>query len=211
MTHGAGRALLALAACGSLAQAGDAAAETEVFRIDPARTRAEFAVDHFFVATLHGHFGRTHGTIALDTEGRAGSIDFTIDADSIDTGWSVRDDFIRSELMFDAARFPEVRFHSTRLAFDHGGLVGAAGELTMHNVTRPVEVRVERMDCRPEPRAGGELCGVAVVSSVRRSEFGMTFALPFVGDDIDLSFQLTAQRVGRGPAMSEAHPDAPGR
>jgi polyisoprenoid-binding protein YceI len=203
------RALLALAACRALAQADDAAAAAETFRIDPALTRAEFAVDHFFISTLHGRFARARGTIVLDTEARSGSIDFTIDADSIDTGWSVRDDFIRGEFMFDASRFPEVHFHSRELAFDGTGLAGATGELTMHDVTRPVTVRVERMECRPEARAAGERCDVAVVSSVKRSEFGMPFAMPFVGDDIELKFHLAARRVGR--AVSEAGPGAPGR
>ncbi len=189
------RLLFGLAACALLMQGAHAAAGSEVFRIDPAQTRAEFAVDHFWVSTLRGRFGRAHGTIVLDADSRAGSIDFSIDADSVDTGWSIRDDFIRSERMFDASRFPEVRFRSTELAFDQASLVGAKGELTMHNVTRPVAVKVEGMECRRDGRAGGDSCGVAVVSSIKRSDFGMTFGLPFVGDDIDLSFHLTAHRV----------------
>jgi polyisoprenoid-binding protein YceI len=188
------RALLALAACGILAQPDDAKAGPEVFRIEPGESRAEFTVNHFWVTTLHGRFVRAHGTIVLDSEGRNGSIDFAIDADSVDTGWSVRDDFIRSELMFDVSRFPEVRFRSTQLVFDRTGLIGASGDLTMHNVTRPVAVKVERMDCRHET-ATADRCGVAVISTVKRSDFGMSFALPFVGDDIDLAFQITARRV----------------
>jgi polyisoprenoid-binding protein YceI len=93
--------------------------------------------------------------------------------------------------MFDAARFPQMRFRATNLAFDQTGLVGAAGELTMHDVTRPVALKVEHMDCAAE----GRRCGVSVVSSIKRSHFGMGFGLPFVGDDIDLFFQLTARRI----------------
>lgn len=187
------RGLLVLAGCSAVAHR-DAAAAPEVFHIDPALTRAEFTVNHFWVTTLRGRFGRAHGTIVLDTDGRAGSIDFAIDADSVDTGWSVRDDFIKSELMFDVSRFPEVRFRSTQLVFDRAGLIGATGDLTMHNVTRPVAVKVERMECRPEARSA-DRCGVAVISTVKRSDFGMSFALPFVGDDIDLAFQITARRA----------------
>jgi polyisoprenoid-binding protein YceI len=170
-------------------------AAPEVFRIDPALTRAEFAVAHFWVTRLHGQFGRTHGTIVLDSDGHAGSIDFAVDTSSVDTGWSVRDNFIRGENMFDAVHFPVVRFRSNQLTFDHVRLVGAAGELTLHNVTRPIEVKVERLECGPEPGGGRHGCGVAVVSSIKRSDFGMTFGLPFVGDDIELSFHLTAFRV----------------
>ncbi|HTS22309.1 MAG TPA: YceI family protein [Casimicrobiaceae bacterium] len=202
-------ALLALAASQAIAHGEDAFAEPELFRVDPELTRAEFSVAHFWVTTLHGRFARTRGTIVLDSDARSGSIDFSIDADSVDTGWPVRDDFIRGDSMFDASRFPEMRFRSTQLQFDATGLAGAAGELTMHNMTRPVAVRVERMECGRD--RGGERCGVAVVSSIRRSDFGMTFGLPFVGDEIELSFQLTARRPGPSAAVSEANPGTPAR
>jgi polyisoprenoid-binding protein YceI len=192
--HAWRRALFALAASQIIACAENAAAAPEVFQIEPEATRAEFEVDHFWVTTLHGRFARASGTIVLDSAERAGSIDFVIDAESVDTGWSVRDNFIRGELMFNAARFPQMHFRATNLAFDQTGLVGAAGELTMHDVTRPVAVKVERMDCAAETR-GHRRCGVSVVSSIKRSEFGMGFGLPFVGDDIDLFFHLSARRV----------------
>ena len=191
----AARALAVLAAAWVLGQAPVATAAPEVFTIDPALTRAEFAVGHFWVTRLEGRFGRTQGTIVLDAEGHAGSIDFAVDATSVDTGWSVRDNFIRGEHMFDSARYPTVRFRSTQLTFDRVRLIGAAGELTMHNVTRPIAIKVERLECGPHPDNGREGCGVAVISSIKRSDFGMTVGLPFVGDDIDLSFYLTAFRA----------------
>jgi polyisoprenoid-binding protein YceI len=189
------RALSALAAAQAIAYGDGAAGAPAVFRIDPAATRAEFAVDHFWVTTLRGTFGRASGTIVIDSEVHAGTIDFTIDADSVDTGWTIRADFLRGEHVFDASRFRTMRFRASQLAFDHTGLTGATGELTMHNITRPVAVRVERMECGPERRGEASRCGVSVVSSIKRSDFGMTFGLPFVGDDIDLSFHLTAHRV----------------
>lgn len=191
----AAAALLAFATGAAIVYGAPARAGPEVFRVDPALTHAEFAVSHFWVTRLRGSFGRAEGTVVLDPDGHAGSIEFSIDASSVETGWSVRDDFIRGENMFDAARYPIVRFRSTQLIFDHVRLIGAAGELTLHNVTRPIVLKVERMDCATQPDSGRESCGVAVISSIKRSEFGMKFALPFVGDDIDLSFHLTAHRV----------------
>jgi polyisoprenoid-binding protein YceI len=191
----AARALVAVAAMCWAGQPSVATAAPEVFTIDPALTRAEFAVTHFWVTRLQGRFGRTQGTIVLDTDAHAGSIDFAVDATSVDTGWSVRDNFIRGQDMFDSARYPTVRFRSTELTFEHVRLIGAAGELTMHNVTRPIAIKVEHLECGPHPGDGREGCGVAAVSSIKRSDFGMTFGLPFVGDDIDLSFHLTAFRL----------------
>jgi polyisoprenoid-binding protein YceI len=177
------------------AQAGEAAEDPSIYRVDPDLTSAQFAVSHLGLSTQRGHFGRTRGTIALAPEAHTGRIDFIVDASSIDTGWAARDAFLRGEDMFDTARYPVVRFRSTRLAFDSARLVGVSGELTMHNVTRPVELHVVRLDCGRDPATGREGCGADVDTTIKRSDFGMRYALGIVGDDIGLSFQVTAFRV----------------
>ncbi len=167
----------------------------EVYRVDPELTNAQFAVGHMGMSMQRGHFGRTRGTIVLDAESHTGRIEFVVDATSVDTGWAARDAFLRGEDMFDTAHYPVVRFRSTLLTFDSARLIAVAGELTMHNVTRPVELRVARLDCGKDPDSGREGCGAEVDATVRRSDFGMSYALGMVGDDIGLSFQVTAFRV----------------
>ena len=186
---------LAIAASLALGGAPAAAAAPVGYRIEPESTYAEFAVSHLGLSRQRGHFGQTHGTIVLDPEKHSGSIDFVVDVASIDTGWNLRDEFLRGESMFDATRYPVVRFHSTQLVFDRERLIGVAGELTLRDVTRPVALKVERLECGREPDGGREGCGAGVATSIKRSEFGMNYALALVGDDIDLSFQVTAFRV----------------
>ena len=173
----------------------EAAETVAIYRVDPDLTSAQFAVSHLGLSLQRGHFGRTRGTIVLDPEAHAGRIDFIVDASSIDTGWAARDAFLRGEDMFDTAHYPVVRFRSTRLAFDSARLVAVSGELTMHNVTRPVELHVARLDCGRDQESGRDGCGAEVETTIKRSEFGMRYALGIVGDDIGLSFQVTAFRV----------------
>ena len=175
--------------------AGEATDAASIYRVDPDLTSAQFAVSHLGLSTQRGHFGRTRGTIALDPEAHTGRIDFVVDASSIDTGWAARDAFLRGADMFDTERYPVVRFRSTRLAFDGTRLVGVSGELTMHNVTRPVELHVARLDCGRDPDSGRDGCGAEVDTTIKRSDFGMRYALGIVGDAIGLSFQVTAFRV----------------
>jgi polyisoprenoid-binding protein YceI len=177
------------------AQAGKAAEAAAIYRVDPDLTSAQFAVSHLGMSMQRGHFGRTRGTIALDPEAHTGRIDFIVDTSSIDTGWAARDAFLRGEDMFDTARYPVVRFRSTRLAFDSAQLVGVSGELTMHDVTRPVELHVTRLDCGTDPESGRDGCGAEVDTTIKRSDFGMRYALGIVGDDVELSFQVTAFRI----------------
>ena len=187
-------AVAALVATIGLGHAGEAT-DASIYRVDPDLTSAQFAVSHLGLSTQRGHFGRTRGTIALNPEAHTGRIDFIVDASSIDTGWAARDAFLRGEDMFDTARYPVVRFRSTRLAFDGSRLVGVSGELTMHNATRPVELHVARLDCGRDPDSGRDGCGAEVDTTIKRSDFGMRYALGIVGDDISLSFQVTAFRV----------------
>ncbi|HKW79639.1 MAG TPA: YceI family protein [Casimicrobiaceae bacterium] len=179
----------------SLVAAAGAAAAREVYRVDPELTSVVFAVSHNGLSTQRGQFGRTRGTIVLDPQAHSGRIDFVVDAASVDTGWPPRDAFIRGEDMFDSAHYPVVRFRSTSLAYDGDRLIAVAGELTMHSVTRPVELHVVSLDCGKEPDSGREGCGAEVETQIKRSDFGMTYALGIVGDDVGLQFQVTAFRV----------------
>lgn len=181
-------ALLALPAASALAA-------PEKYRLDADRSSTEFAVSHVRLSMQYGRFRRTEGTIVLDPQDHAGSIDLVVDATSVDTGWNARDGWLRGEDMFDVARYPVMRFHSTQLVFDQARLIGIVGLLTLREVTRPSVLRIERMQCGREPDGGRESCGAGAVSTIKRSEFGLNYALGLVGDDIDLSFQVTAFRV----------------
>ncbi len=185
------------AAMFSLAHGADAAAAPDTYRVDPELSSTEFAVSHLGLSTQHGRFGRMEGTIVIDPEGHSGNIDFTIDAKAVDTGWGARDAWLRGEDMFDVARFPVMRFHSTQLVFNQERLIGIAGMLTLRDVTRPVILKIDRMQCGRDPDGERDGCGAGAVSTIKRSDFGLTYALGLVGDDIDLSFQVTAFRVRR--------------
>lgn len=184
----------AIAAGLALACAGGARAAPEVFQVEPEVSSAGFAVSHFGVFRQRGRFGGTRGTIVLDAEGHSGSIDLVIDVTSIDTGWPVRDQWLRGEDMFDVARFPVVRFRSTELVFNQTRLIGITGLLTLHGVTRPVVLKVERLECGRRGDEARDDCGAGAVSTIKRSQFDMDFALGWVSDEVELSIDVTAHR-----------------
>jgi polyisoprenoid-binding protein YceI len=186
-----------VAALAALAQGAVAMAAPDTYRVDPELSSTEFAVSHLGLSTQRGHFGRMEGTIVIDPEGHTGAIDFVVDATTVDTGWGARDAWLRGEDMFDVARYPVMRFRSTQLVFNQDRLIGIAGLLTLRDVTRPVNLKIERMQCGSDSDGGREGCGAGAVSTIKRSDFGLTYALGLVGDDIDLSFQVTAFRARR--------------
>src|SRR5689334_17965918 len=104
----------ALAMCLAMlvpAAAALAVANAQTYRIAPDRTHAAFTVSQLGVLRQEGRFHRVSGTILLDPAlPGGGRIDVAIDLASVDTGWELRDDFIRGEQMFDVARYPVMQF-----------------------------------------------------------------------------------------------------
>ena len=185
--------LLALAAW--LAASAGARADAGTLLVDSGLTRARFAVEYLGMATAHGRFGRASGTIGLDAQQKVDSIDLVIDTRSVDMGWDLRDAFLRSEVMFDTQRFPQMRFHSTHLTYEGARLVGVDGEVTLRGVMRPVRLEVRHVECGTLPEDGRETCGASVTGHISRGAFGMDFAYPLIGDDVELDFAVTAFRV----------------
>ena len=178
-----------------LAALASAAAAAATFRVATEQTNVAFAVSNFGIGTHQGRFDLTWGKITLDAERQSGSIDFVVDVGSVDTGWELRDTFLKSDLMFDVQRYPSIRFRSTRLDFAGPRLVAVDGVMTLHGVTRPVRFDVTRMECGADTVVGSDGCGASVSGRISRSAFGMSFGYPLVGDEVALDFSIRAVRV----------------
>jgi polyisoprenoid-binding protein YceI len=170
-------------------------AEAQTYRIAPERTQARFAVTQFGVLRQEWRFHRVSGTILLDpSRASGGRIDVAIDLASVDTGWQLRDDFIRGEDVFDVARYPVLEFRSTHLEYRDRQIAAAQGLVSLHGVTKPLRLDVRSLDCVRVSGDGGESCAATVSGQLLRREFGMDFAYPIYGDAILLDFAITALR-----------------
>jgi polyisoprenoid-binding protein YceI len=182
------------AACGAWMGA-PAVAEPPTYRAESSLTSLEFTVSHFGLSMQHGRFREAWGRIVYDPATASGSVDFVVDPASVDTGWDLRDAFLRSEEMFDIADYPVLRFRSRHLTFEGARLVAIDGDLTLHGVTRPLTLSVARLECGRNPADGQEGCGAEASGQLHRSDFGMDFARTLIGDDVELRFFVTAFRV----------------
>ncbi len=192
----AGRVVLRVIAAAALAAAIVAAlpARAQTYRIEPGLTNAGFTVTYLGFSRQRGRFDRVAGRIVLDPAGQSGTVDFVLDSASINTGWNLRDDFLRGERMFDVARYPRFSFRSHHLVYGATGLSGVDGEVTLRGVTRPLRLDVRRVHCAIDPANGREGCAAEIIGRISRAAFGMTYAYPLVGDDVDLDIIVTALR-----------------
>ena len=107
------------------------------WRLDPDRSSVEFHVRHFYgLMTVKGHFDRYHGTLELN--GRP-AVELVIDADSLDTKHSKRDQHLRSADFFDVANYRQVRFQSDEATLA-GDTLKVRGQLHAAGRSIPLDI-----------------------------------------------------------------------
>jgi len=167
------------------------------FTIDPLHTFPNFTISHLGFSTMHGRFGKTTGKMTFDEAKGTGSVEVVIDAASVSTGFIKRDDHLRSPDFLNANEFPEITFKSTKAKIANDGTGMVDGNLTIAGVTKPVSLKVIRLHCgiNPmDPKKQQYRCGFDAETSIKRSDFGVKFALPAIGDDMNIALEVEAVR-----------------
>jgi len=161
------------------------------YTIDPQHTYPNFKINHLGFSTLHGRFGKTSGSLEMDLAKGTGSVEIVIDVASINTGFKKRDDHLRSPDFFNAIEFPEIRFTSTKVSIN-GKAATIVGDLTIMGVTRSVTLDVSSTHCGVHPFSKKDVCGFDATTEFNRSDFGIKYALPAVGDKVKLDIEMEA-------------------
>lgn len=167
-------------------------AQQETYTIDPQHTFPSFEINHFGYSLQRGRFDKTTGTITVDPAARKGSVNVVIDAGSVNTGVPKLEEHLRAEDFFNVAKHPTITFRSTGMTFEGDKVKSVAGDLTMVGVTRPVTLAGEMFQCAPNPMIKKKACGGEFVARVKRSDWGMKYALPGLADDVVLRINVEA-------------------
>jgi polyisoprenoid-binding protein YceI len=162
------------------------------YTIDPGHTYASFEIDHLGFSTQRGQFNRSSGSVQFDPEARSGSIDIRIDAASLDTGFELRDEVLRGEGWFNVRDFPDVLFRSQRFIFDQERPIAVEGTLVLLGEAKPMRLEISRFKCGLNLASRKRGCGADAQGVLRRSEFGLSNGLPFIGDEVRLRIQVEA-------------------
>jgi polyisoprenoid-binding protein YceI len=166
----------------------------DTYAIDSFHTFPSFEVNHLGFSTQRGRFDKTSGTVVLDSAAKKGSIDLTIDVSSLNMGFPVWNEHMAAEGFFNTAKFPTITFKSNKLIFEGDKVVGAEGDFTLLGVTKPVKLVVSNFKCGDNPFNKKAMCGADISTTIKRSEFGMTKALPAVGDEIKIFSAVEAYK-----------------
>ena len=170
---------------------------TTTWNIDATHSTIGFSIRHMVFSKVRGRFLKYTGAIQLDDDLAKSWVEVTIDAASIDTGTAQRDTHLRSADFFDAERFPELRFRSTRVDDLGGDRLRVTGDLTIRDVAREVVLDVEPAGRGMDPW-GNERIGFVAKTSLDRKDFGLKWNQVLeaggvlVGDRVDLELDIQA-------------------
>ncbi|PWB59594.1 MAG: polyisoprenoid-binding protein [Betaproteobacteria bacterium] len=184
------RIALAAALAGALASAPALAAET--YTLDSTHTFPSFEVSHLGYSIQRGRFNKTTGKITLDAAAKKGSAEITIDAASIDTGLAKLEEHLRGDDFFNVAFFPTITFKGDKFAFEGDKVKSVGGTLTLLGVSKPVTLTATHFNCADHPMTKKKACGGDFTTTIKRTDFGMKYGVPAVGDDVTLRIQVEA-------------------
>lgn len=183
-----------LAAAVLAAFALPALAAVETYTIDSRHTFPAFEVSHFGMSLQRGRFNKTTGKITVDRAARTGSVEVTIDAASVSTGEPKLEDHLRNADFFNASAHPNITFKGSKFTFDGDKVKSVEGELTMLGVTKPVTLAAQHFNCGNHPMNKKAMCGAEFTTTIKRSDWGMKYAVPAVADDVTLRINVEAFR-----------------
>ena len=173
------------------------AVAAETYTIDPDHTYPHFTISHLGFSTLHGRFNTTKGKIVLDKTGTTSAVDIVIDAASVDTGMKKRDDHLRSPDFLNAVEFPAITYKSSKVTFNGATKATVDGTLTISGVSKPVKLDVQSINCgiHPmDPKKEKFVCGFDATTKIKRSDFGLKYGIPAIGDEMAISLGVEGIR-----------------
>jgi polyisoprenoid-binding protein YceI len=153
-----------------------------------------FEVSHVGYSMQRGRFNKTTGKITLDIAAKKGSVDITIETNSLDMGFAKWTEHMKGEEFFDVTEYPTIRFTSDKLLFEGDKLVGAEGNFTVLRQTHPLTLRVDGFYCAPFPFTKKMHCGANISATILRSQYGMGRYVSMIGDEVRLSAPIEADK-----------------
>lgn len=168
------------------------AATAAEWTIDKSHTQILFSVSHFGFSDTNGIFREFDGTLDFDpTDIAATSVNFTIDAASIDTFWEARDTHVRSADFLNVEAFPQISFVSTSFEQTGETTANVTGDLTILGVTKPITLEAQLNNLGANPfNPAAQVAGFKLTGEIDRTDFGMGYGAPAIGALVPITVDI---------------------
>jgi polyisoprenoid-binding protein YceI len=180
----------------AVAGAEPTAQRAGTYEIDRAHSSLTWKVNHLGLSNFTARFSRFEAILQMDPDRpESAKVLVTVDPTSIRTDYPFPEssDFDKElgegENFFNARKFTRIVFSSTRVERTGRATARVTGDLTMLGITRPLTIQVTLNGAKPHPMAGVPALGFSGIAKLKRSDFGMSFMLPLVGDEVTLMIE----------------------
>ena len=161
------------------------------YKLDPNHTIVLASWNHFGFSNPVANFGQVDGTLVHDAENVAGSsVQVTLPLAGLNSFVPKFDEHLRSADFFEAEKFPNITFKSSKVEAAGENKLKVTGDLTVRDVTRPVVLDVTLN--KSGERQGRPAIGFDASTTIKRSEFGVGLYVPNVSDEITLRISTEA-------------------
>jgi polyisoprenoid-binding protein YceI len=196
----------------SLSAPMPAAAKTENFELDPVHTRVAFQISHAGFSNPIGTFSGSSGTLSFDADDwTTAQLSVRIPIATLDLGDADWQGKMLDPTFFNAAKFPEARFVSSKVEKTGDNTAQVTGDLTLHGVTHPVTLAVTLNALKRHPLTFKKTAGFSATATLSRNAFDMGAWSSFVGDEVRLIIEAEAtrskQESGSEPDTTPAEPE----
>ena len=171
------RSILTPLAIAATLLTGAAQVQAAGYAIDPAHTYVTFEIGHFGTSTNRGRFDKKEGTIEFDRAGKSGKVDIVVDTTSVNTGFAAFNKHLQSADLFNAEKFPTMKFVADKFSFTGDKVTEVTGALTLLGKTHPVTLKATNFNCYDSPMLKREVCGGDFEATIDRTAYGMNYGI----------------------------------
>ena len=145
-----------------------------MYEVDPGHTGIVFSIMHLGVTPFYGRFNKVGGAFVFGDDLSTSSVRIEIDAASVDTNSSQRDDHLRSPDFFNAKQYPQIVFESSKIEAAGGDMYKVTGELRLHGKSKEITVPMQFHGEGDQGPRFGYRAGFSGEFTFDRTEFGMS-------------------------------------
>ena len=171
-------------------------ASIEHYTFDKAHTQILFFVDHLGFSKSQGEFLEFDGFFNFNLDHpKDSNVDITINVSGLDMDnekWNVH---MKSADFFDIEKFPIMTFKSTSIKVTGKKTANITGAFTLLGVTKPVVLAVTHNKSDKHAFSGKYVSGFSATTTIKRSDFGMNYGLPMIGDDVEIRLEVEGLRT----------------
>ncbi len=163
------------------------------YAIDPVHSGITFKIRHFFT-NVPGSFGDFEGTLWIDeSDMTRNKVKASIKVAGVHTHNEKRDEHLRSDDFFDDEKYPVMEFVSTGWVAVNDSTYTVTGDLTMLGKTKSVTLTAHNLGFG-ENRNGVRMNGWTVTGKLKRSDWGMNYGIPVIGDEVEFEISVQAHK-----------------